>query len=78
MLRVGSLPSEGPAEPHRTLEETPADRSKNPSERQISSESLADDCAPRMVTSRTLEITILKSSVQNHYILKSKQQNLYL
>ena len=34
------------AEPRRTLEETIAEASKNPSEGQISSESLAEGCAP--------------------------------
>ena len=41
--------SESPADP---LGETPAEASKNPSERQISPESLAEGCAPRMVTLR--------------------------
>ena len=39
-----------PAEPRRTLGETPTAASKKPSERQISSESLGEGCAPRMVT----------------------------
>ena len=34
----------------KTLEETPAEASKNPSERQTSFESLVEGCAPRMVT----------------------------
>ena len=41
-------PAEPPERPRRALGETPAE----PSERQISSESLAEDCAPRMVTLR--------------------------
>ena len=41
-----------PGEPRRTLEGTSAEASENPSERQISSESLAAGCAPRMVTFR--------------------------
>ena len=43
-------PTQNPAEPRKTLEETPAETSKNPSQRQISSESLAEDCGPWMVT----------------------------
>ena len=41
-------PPQNPAEPRRTLGETPAE----PSERQISSESLGEGCAPWMVTLR--------------------------
>ena len=41
-------PAEPPQRPRRALGETPAE----PSERQISSESLAEGCAPRMVTLR--------------------------
>ena len=43
-------PPQNLAEPRRTLEETPAEASKNPSQRQISSQTLAEGCAPRMVT----------------------------
>ena len=46
---VGSLPSGvlwTPQEPRRALAETPPESSENPSESQISSESLADGCAP--------------------------------
>ena len=56
---IGSLPrkiSRTPAEPRRTLGETQSPRralwDAEPSERQISSESLAEGCAPRMVTLR--------------------------
>ena len=38
-----------PAQARRALEETCAEASKNPSERQMSLESLAEGCAPRMV-----------------------------
>ena len=57
---IGSLPpknlgkSRGPPQnprPRRAVWETPAE----PSERQISSESLAEGCAPRMVTLRNLK-----------------------
>ena len=60
---IGSLPTQNlgksrgppqnPAEPCRTLGEAPAElweTPAEPSERQISSESLAEGCAPRMVT----------------------------
>ena len=59
---IGSLPRnprkipQNPAEPRRTLGETPAEPSErppqSPSERQMSSESLAEGCAPRMATLR--------------------------
>ena len=47
-----SGPLQNTAEPRRTLEDTPAQETGNPSERQVSSESLTDGCAPRMVTLR--------------------------
>ena len=54
--RTPAEPRRDPAEPserpHRTLSETPAE----PSERQISSESLAEGCAPRMLTLRNFRI----------------------
>ena len=54
-LRKSRGPPQNPAEPRRTLRETPAEPSvretpTEPSERQISSESLAEGCAPRIVT----------------------------
>ena len=45
-------PAEPPERPHGALGETPAE----PLERQISSESLAEGCAPRMVTLRNFRI----------------------
>ena len=45
-------PPQNPTEPCGFLGETPEEASKNPSERQISSESLAEGCAPRIVTLR--------------------------
>ena len=52
ILRTPAEPRRDPAEPsqrpRRALRETPAE----PSERQISSKSLAEGCAPRMVTLR--------------------------
>ena len=54
--RTPAEPRRDPAEPserpRRALAETPAE----PSERQISSESLAEGCAPRMVTLRNFKI----------------------
>ena len=46
-------PAEPSQRPRRALGETPAE----PSERQISSESLAEGCAPRMVTLRNFKTT---------------------
>ena len=63
---LGETPAETPAEPSnpaepcRTLGETPerppAETPAEPAERQISSESLAEGCAPRMVTLRNFRI----------------------
>ena len=63
--RTPAEPRRDPAEPserpRRALGETPAE----PSERQISSESLAEGCAPRMVTLRNFKIIILQIQIRN-------------
>ena len=43
---IGSLPSENPEEPRRTLRETPAEASRSPSERQISSREARGGLSP--------------------------------
>ena len=56
-------PQQNPAEPRRTLRETLGETPTEPSERQISSESLAEGCAPRMVTIRNFRISIGRQRV---------------
>ena len=58
--KILRTPAEPPQRPRRTLRETPAEPSErptqSPSERQISSESLAEGCGPRMVTLRNFRM----------------------
>ena len=54
-------PPQNPAEPRRTLGETPRrtlGETPQPSERKMSSESLAEGCAPRMVTLRNFRTVL--------------------
>ena len=69
-LEKSCRPTQNPAEPHRTLEETPAESSENSSERQISLESLAEGCAPRMVTLQSFRNNT--TYTQNRKIKSSK------
>ena len=66
--RTPAEPRRDPAEPserpRRALAETPAE----PSERQISSESLAEGCAPRMVTLRYFKKSTLPSFCSSYKI----------
>ena len=60
------------AEPRRTLGETPHDPRRDlaeASEGQISSESLAEGCAPRKVTLRNFRIFPLQNSLRINYVI---------